>query len=129
MIVLWYECFLSRDQRNGDGDVGSLSVIFTLNHIKVNRSVCIAQVRQRFDITLNKLFVGRAKSRPKKNDICLIMEINIIRTVRIKVQSRCFLLIPSLQNRYNCQGYYTTCYKDKVCNKKETEFDKKLRAN
>ena len=57
------------------------------------------------------------------------MELNILRTVRIKVQSRCFLLISSLQNRYNYQGYYTPFYKDKVCKNKKAEFGKKLSAN
>ena len=47
------------------------------------------------------------------------MKLNIIPTVRFIVPSRCFLLLPSLQDRFNCQGYYTPC------KNKETKFGKK----
>ena len=38
-----------------------------------------------------------------------------------------FVLIPSLQYRFNGQGYYTPFYKDKLCKNKMAEFGK--RAN
>ena len=39
-----------------------------------------------------------------------------------------FLLIPSLQHRYNIQGYYTSFHRDKLCESKETAFGKKNKS-
>ena len=64
---------------------------------KVNKSVYIAKSRQRL----------------------IIMELYIIWTVCIRVPSRCFSLIQSLQYRFNCQGYYTPFYKEKLLEKEQ----------